>query len=371
MADRYWVSGFPEEFESINNWSLTSGGAPGASVPSTGDTAYFDANSGTYTVEIYSEVLCHIDVTEAPISFYFSIRSGGSLSLQEDLTGLYGLYIGGTGSLTTNNYNITLGCCAYFCEPAVVNLGTSTLTIGEGVNDENGLDIYDDVTLDADEATIILYTGSDGGLATDDGYVFGTVQIIVGGANNYLIGENTFSNLSITGEGKVTFSWLEEETQVILTSLVLEGVTPRGLVLSGHEGMIWSLVKANGVVTAINCSISDSAVSGGASFNASTGCVDNGNNTGWDFDPSSKYPIGGYNEGNTFALAPGDDQPPYEGTAVWDTERNQMNNTPISPTHSPGCGYFRRPLSPTRDPLTYENKNNKWLENKGEGPWEL
>lgn len=46
MADRYWVGG-AGNWSSTTKWSTTSGGASGASVPTSADNAIFDANSGT------------------------------------------------------------------------------------------------------------------------------------------------------------------------------------------------------------------------------------------------------------------------------------------------------------------------------------
>ena len=45
MANRYWVGGVGS-WSSTTKWSLTSGGASGASVPTATDDVIFDANSG-------------------------------------------------------------------------------------------------------------------------------------------------------------------------------------------------------------------------------------------------------------------------------------------------------------------------------------
>ena len=48
MANRYWVGGTGTwDASNTTNWSATSGGAGGASVPTTADTVFFDTNSGT------------------------------------------------------------------------------------------------------------------------------------------------------------------------------------------------------------------------------------------------------------------------------------------------------------------------------------
>jgi hypothetical protein len=52
MAARFWVTGGTGDWNSTTNWSATTGGASGASVPGSGDTAAFDANSGAGSVTL-------------------------------------------------------------------------------------------------------------------------------------------------------------------------------------------------------------------------------------------------------------------------------------------------------------------------------
>jgi hypothetical protein len=52
MASRFWVTGGTGNWNSTTNWSATSGGASGASVPSTADTATFNASSGAGTATL-------------------------------------------------------------------------------------------------------------------------------------------------------------------------------------------------------------------------------------------------------------------------------------------------------------------------------
>lgn len=56
MAARFWVSGGNGLWSSTTNWSATSGGASGASVPGSADTATFNASSGAGTATVDSNV---------------------------------------------------------------------------------------------------------------------------------------------------------------------------------------------------------------------------------------------------------------------------------------------------------------------------
>lgn len=59
MANRYWVGG-SGTWNTTNtaNWSATSGGAGGASVPTASDNAFFDANSGSGTCVTAAGATC-------------------------------------------------------------------------------------------------------------------------------------------------------------------------------------------------------------------------------------------------------------------------------------------------------------------------
>jgi len=58
MAARFWVTGGTGNWNDTSNWSATTGGASGASVPGSADTATFNASSGsgTATLDISPEI---------------------------------------------------------------------------------------------------------------------------------------------------------------------------------------------------------------------------------------------------------------------------------------------------------------------------
>jgi fibronectin-binding autotransporter adhesin len=68
MADRYWVGG-SGSWNSTSKWSTTSGGASGASVPTSGDNAIFDAASAAahYTVTVTASATC-ANLTFTPVA---------------------------------------------------------------------------------------------------------------------------------------------------------------------------------------------------------------------------------------------------------------------------------------------------------------
>jgi len=117
MADRYWVGG-SGNWADPANWSATSGGAGGASVPTASDNVFF-YQSATYTVTITSATTANcLDFTASAGSPTFSM-GGATINLNGnlDVSGTTGGNFFGAGP--TVNFGPTSG-------------GTSPLTINFG-----------------------------------------------------------------------------------------------------------------------------------------------------------------------------------------------------------------------------------------------
>lgn len=296
---RYWV-GNSGNWSDTAHWSLESGGPSGASVPTTGETAIFDENSGsTILVLISSEVLC--DISIMPDAYYkvsFGLVNGGVLSLLDDLKHISGLLVGGSSIFQTNNFDLE-GSYIAFVEQCVATLGVSTITINPGYFEPidliiSALMIEPSETIDADEVTCII--NSDG--AQVAGFICGqdiesvTINASIGCEVIYCVtaGINTISSLSILGDGIIVCSIPDGpegfSNVIIADHVVLNGLTPGGLSLIGVDN-VWTLSVASGTVSAENCTIINSIATGGATFNAleteADGNVDGGGNTGWYF----------------------------------------------------------------------------------------
>ena len=85
MANRYWVGGTATwDATNTTNWSASSGGAGGASVPTSADDVFFDANSGAGTVTITTGVCLNFNSTG--FTGAFSGTSTGTLDVYASLT---------------------------------------------------------------------------------------------------------------------------------------------------------------------------------------------------------------------------------------------------------------------------------------------
>ena len=252
MADRYWVGGTgPWNTASTANWSATSGGASGASVPTAADSVFFD-QAGTYTVTFGNATIPCLDITVSAGTVTFAgtptgVTISGSMSLIAGTvwsasgnitfagtgtktittngvilpgnplnlnTGTYNLgssltvsnNIAGNGTLNTNNYNFTFGG---MFGSGTMNWGSSTVT-ATGSNVFNG-----SFTLNAGTSQLNCTS------------LIGTVNLTSAGMNpltfynvqfthtatitRTINNANTFNNLTFTGPASagvttVTFS---------------------------------------------------------------------------------------------------------------------------------------------------------------------
>lgn len=118
MAARFWVGGSGTwDNISTTNWAATSGGASGASAPTTADTVTFDANSGTAaTVSVAATAAtstCSINKADINLTLTGSPTFTGTVTLT-------------TGTITLNTFTLT---CSAFSSS---NSNARTVAFGSG-----------------------------------------------------------------------------------------------------------------------------------------------------------------------------------------------------------------------------------------------
>jgi hypothetical protein len=261
MADRYWILGTGTwDSTTTTNWSASSGGAGGASVPTAADNVFFDANSnvGTtaFTVTMATTPrVCNdftasgLDGTMTLAGTSIGLTVSGSLTFQAtNFTRTYtgtttfnatttgktvttngvslatvvfdgvggGWTLGSAFNITVNtitvtngtfdtsssgNYSITAGSFSSSnSNTRTINLNGSTLTFSSGTGWSMGTST--NATLNAGTSTINLSNVSatfDGGGKTYYNVAFTSTAITTAS----ITGANTFTNLSITGRTTV------------------------------------------------------------------------------------------------------------------------------------------------------------------------
>jgi hypothetical protein len=350
MADRYWILG-TGTWDATNtvNWSTSSGGAGGASVPTAADDVYFDANSNVlataFTVTMATSTRFCRDFTASGLDGAMtlagtSIGLAVSGSLFWPTTNFTRTYTGTTTfNATTTGKTITTNGTSAGTAVTFNGIGggwslgsalsTPTLTLTNGTLDLAGYTTTHSLRLTTASGTknltfnggTILCTNTSvtafnnaqpTNFTTTAGTGTGVISMtsasaktFVGGGSTFnctlnqggagaltITGSNTFNNITntykSTGATSILFT---AGTTSTFTDWNASGESTRLLTIGSVTAASHTLSKASGTVSADFLSISRSTATGGAGWYAGANSTDGGNNSGWIF---TAPPGGGY-----------------------------------------------------------------------------
>lgn len=205
MANRYWVGGTGTwDASSTANWSTTSGGASGASVPGTADVAIFD-QAATYTVTFSgtgSRTALAITNTAGTVTFAGTTAVAlGGLTLEAvavwSHTGTLDFTVAGTHTLDTKNVMVR--------SPTFAASGTSWTLVSDFSTQRVYVTELSQGTLNLNGYTLTVdYIRSNTTLSRT--LAFGTGQIIVTGGALYPVEfGDVSSGLTMTGSKQIVF----------------------------------------------------------------------------------------------------------------------------------------------------------------------
>ena len=342
MADRYWVLGTGTwDSTTTTNWSTSSGGSGGASVPTASDNVFFDANSnvgtGAFTCTMANSPRVCNDFTASGLDGAMTLAGLGialtvSGSLTFQATNFTRTYTGRTTfNATTTGKTITTNG-ASLVQVAINGVGgkwtlgsalnsTSIVFLQNGTLDLNGLTLtagiqfqtalgtknltFNGATLVCTSATTTAFNNlNPTNFTTTAGTGVGTISMtaataktFVGGGSTFnctlnqgdagdltITGSNTFSNITntykSTGATSILFT---AGTTNTFTDWNASGESTRLLTIGSVTAASHTLSKASGTVSSDFLSISRSTATGGAAWYAGANSTDGGNNSGWIF----------------------------------------------------------------------------------------
>lgn len=201
MASRYWVGG-SGTWDTTNtaNWSATSGGAGGASAPTSADAVYFNASSGAGTCTLGSDVVCGIiDTTGYTQTIDFStfkiqIASSGTTILRISATTLFaGNKLFELTSSSSTGVR-TLECSGNEANAPDISITAGSDAIGGGPKVRN-----------------LNFTGFSGSWRTNYPFIFGDLVLsptmtISAGYNQIIFSSTSATTRNITTNGVVSQS---------------------------------------------------------------------------------------------------------------------------------------------------------------------
>lgn len=204
MANRYWVGGSGTwNTTSTTNWSASSGGGSGASVPTTADSVFFD-QAGTYTVTMTGALNC-LDLTVSAGTVTFATGTTPTLTVAGNWSTTASTVWNSTGTITfsaTTSKTINTNGIAMDCSVTISGAGgTKTL--------------QSDLTLSATTATRTL-TLTSGTIA------LGSYTLTCGAFSS----SNTNTRAISFGTGKIVLN--RNATATIWNTATLTGLTTSG-----------------------------------------------------------------------------------------------------------------------------------------------
>src|SRR5580700_6553775 len=104
-ASRYWVGALSGNWSSTLNWSSSSGGLGGSSVPGAGDNVFFDGGASPLFLDNGS---CTIDVAVSVASITVSSGYTATISQGTNTIAVSGAASFGGGTFTGGSANITI-----------------------------------------------------------------------------------------------------------------------------------------------------------------------------------------------------------------------------------------------------------------------
>ena len=329
MPDRYWVGGTASwDGTAGTKWSATSGGAGGASVPTTADDVFFDASStGTVTIAAGNTGAKSINCTgfAGTITGTAAITVAGSVTLVAAMTYTHSgtMTFTGTGTLTTAgktfssvtvdgvgitltlgdalninprrisvtaggfataNYNLTAaGFSSSNSNTRTITLGSSTITLS--ASDPLSLSTPNNLTFNSDTSQINL-TNAFASIASSLTYY----NVNIGGsfgAAITIVGANTFNNLTLTANTTGLSQLLLTANQTVNGTFTCAGSSAiaRGFVRSDTLGTTRTITAA--AISANDCDFRDITLAGAAAGASPTRAGDCGGNSGITF-PAAK-----------------------------------------------------------------------------------
>lgn len=342
MANRFWI-GNGGNVDDTAHWSATTGGSGGASVPTSVDNVFFDANSfssASQTVTMIATDFDCLDMDWTGVSNNPTINGGvnniniyGNLTLVSGMTVTNGYwYISATsGTISIITANKNFGSLSFG-----INGGTATFNITGDINvpingsTGGGLILYEGtLNVGANDVSISYFASSNTNVRTlnmgsgtwvllDTGTVWttatttnltlntetstlnisstsATTKTITTGAitlNTFQVtgrdiiwtGNTTVANLKLDNAGRIEGLQLGTGTKTITGDFTNNGsVGLLTILASSVGGVARTISKASGTVSIDFASIQDSTVTGGASFYAGSNSTDVSGNTGWIF----------------------------------------------------------------------------------------
>jgi hypothetical protein len=240
MADRFWVGGTGTwDATTTTNWSDTSGGAGGASAPTSADDVYFDAGSdagGAFTVTIGTGAVCR-DITAGSLDFVITLAGSANSTISGSLTfpatNFALTYTGGiTFNATTTGKTVTTNGVAFLATVTFDGVG-GEWTLGSAFTTSSLRLFNGNLDVSASNYTITTANGIQ--------VINGTFNarsgefVILNPTVSFIGNGRTFHNVSFTSAVQGTYTITGANTFNDLTFTSLAGTGIRNISVNANQ----------------------------------------------------------------------------------------------------------------------------------------
>jgi hypothetical protein len=346
---RYWVTGGTGDWSDTDNWSTSSGGSSGASVPTSSDDVFFDENSGAGTATVNTSAADCKDLGFAGFTGTFTGTTDfdiyGSLTVVAGMTWSFGYDIffkatdartittngqtlncefqfdgiGGSwtlqdhldlgnvgnsyfdlnhGTVDLNDFNVT---CSYFyadgSNARTLSMGTGTVSVKYRWDASSGTNL----TLNAETSTVSFISTTSTQTLYNGGKTLYDVEFL-GAYRLYIMDATSCHDLTVTGIAQDDVLIYIRETQTITGTLTINGSSLDQQILVEEYGRDSTATLNCAIVSFSNVVFTDMTAAGAAAPFTATGCGDGGHNTNFTFDAAkNRYWIGDSGQWNATA----------------------------------------------------------------------
>lgn len=275
-AKRYWIAGSAAYWNNTANWSTSSGGGSGASVPGASDTAYFDGNgTGNDTFDINVSVR-RIDVAAG---YSGTIVQGNKTLTLGTGGGVFsgGTFAGGSAAISTSAA-ITISGCAFTSTSGTLTTGSNfTVSSGSFTHNSGKISFNASLTLTISRTGGVSFNNLDfvPTAAASTFTVTSTTTINVGGT--LTIGgtkTSTFSGGTMNIQGNVTTASSTIAGGGGTTTFNFNGTGSQSL--TGHATSVFGRVPSITVNKASGTLSLSAIIATGGNWTHTTGTVNEG-----------------------------------------------------------------------------------------------
>ncbi len=341
MATRYWVGG-SGDWNNTARWSTTSGGAGGASIPTSADDVIINGSSGSPAINIAVEAgvpkqCLSLTTTGATCTIsgsnFFDIFGNTTLSSSTTFGSFSVIRFRGTGTITTNNASIldvrftavgatyTLGSnfpvtydillqegtlttsasnYSISCDQFIVSSGATITLNGSTLNYKANFEVSTGATVNAGTSSIIgsaaapAFAG--GGKTynivsiTYTGALSGNAAAVITGANTYTtltlnnqnpITELTIPSITITGTFTATSNTTQKRLRIITSNYATQRTITAGTTVLSYVD--FRAIVGAGTAAWTGTSIGNIGNNSGITFTAATTRYAKAGNSGTGF----------------------------------------------------------------------------------------